>query len=128
MRIDELACQDFKHVTIVATPTPQIDEFTTAVYSVSVVDGSVRKIAQPPQPFEGLLASPDGASFAVRATTANGPLERDLLIGDANSGDIHPVAGIPDLAVAEIHGVRNRSSGCGSSTAFETKSGAWRKA
>jgi dipeptidyl aminopeptidase/acylaminoacyl peptidase len=102
MRIDELACQDSKHVTIVATPTPQIDEFTAAVYSVSVADGSVRKIAQPPQPFESLVASPDGTSVAVRATTANGPLERDLLIGDTNSGDLHPVAGIPDLAVADI--------------------------
>jgi dipeptidyl aminopeptidase/acylaminoacyl peptidase len=103
MRIDELACQDAGHVAIVATATPQLDEFTNAIYSVSIQDGTVRKIAQPPQPFETLVASPDGTSFAVRATTVSGPLERDPLVGNYNSGEFHPVSGIPDLAVAEMH-------------------------
>lgn len=120
MRIDELACRDSGHLLIVATPTPQIDEYTDAIYNVSLTDGSVRKIVQPPQPFRGLVASPDGKSFAVRATTANGPLERDPLIGNSDSGELHPVEGIPDLAVAEmrwnagaalwlrlVHGFRN---------------------
>jgi dipeptidyl aminopeptidase/acylaminoacyl peptidase len=103
MRIDELACQDATHVSIVATRTPQIDEFTNAIFSVSLRDGSVERIAQPPQPFEKLVASPDGTSFAVRATNANGPLERDPLIGHYTGGDLRAISDIPDLAVAEMH-------------------------
>jgi dipeptidyl aminopeptidase/acylaminoacyl peptidase len=102
MRIDEFACQDAGHVAIVATPTPQIDEFTNAVYSVSLHDGAVRKVAQPPQPFETLVASPDGTSFVLRAAAQGGPLERDPMIGNYNSGALRPIAGLPDLTVAEM--------------------------
>lgn len=120
MRIDELACQDSGHLLIVATSTPQIDEYTDAIYSVSLNDVHVRKIAEPPQPFDSLVLSPDGKSFVVRATTANGPIERDPLLGNSNGGALHPLEGIPDLAVAEmrwkegaalwlrlVHGFRN---------------------
>ncbi|HEY3638756.1 MAG TPA: S9 family peptidase [Rhizomicrobium sp.] len=120
MRIDELACQDTHHLLVVATPDFRKDQFTDAIYSVSVNDGTVRKISQPPQPFRGLLLSPDGHSFGVLSTTAHGPLERDPLIGNSGDGALHPLPGIPDLAVAElrwheqptlwlrlIHGFRN---------------------
>jgi Tol biopolymer transport system component len=102
MRIDGFDWQDGEHLLIDGTSTPQIDEFTDAIYSLSLRDGTVRPVAHPPQPFDSLIVSPDGKSFVVRATTGGGPMERDPLTGNANGGDLHPVEGIPDLAVAEI--------------------------
>ncbi|HEX4158199.1 MAG TPA: S9 family peptidase [Rhizomicrobium sp.] len=102
MRVDGFGWQDREHLLIDATSTPQIDEFTDAIYSLSLRDGTVRPVAHPPQPFDSLIVSPTGNSFVVRATTVGGPMERDPLTANVNGGDLHPIAGVPDLAAAEI--------------------------
>ena len=102
MRIDGFGWRDNENLLLDATSTPQIEEYTDAVYSISISDGGPRPIARPPQPFNALTVSPDGKSFVVRSTTAKGPLERDLLMGSSNGGALRPASAPPDLAVAEV--------------------------
>jgi dipeptidyl aminopeptidase/acylaminoacyl peptidase len=102
MRIDEFQWQDGGHILIAATNEPRVEEFTDAIYRVATDNGAATVVAHPPQPFDDLLASPDGKEFAVRSTTANGPLERDLLIGGTGGGVLRAASAPPDLAIAEV--------------------------
>jgi dipeptidyl aminopeptidase/acylaminoacyl peptidase len=101
-RIDEFEWQDAAHLLAVASATPRVEEFNTAVYRVATGDGRFTPVSRPPQPFNGLTVSPDGARFAVRSTRAHGPLERDLFIGTVERDDLGAALGLPDLAVAEL--------------------------
>jgi dipeptidyl aminopeptidase/acylaminoacyl peptidase len=101
-RIDELEWQDGTHLLAVATDAPRVEEFNTAVYQISTRDGRFTPVSHPPQPFNGLTISADGAHYAVRSSRAHGPLERDLFIGTVGRDDLHAAAGLPDLAVADL--------------------------
>lgn len=101
-RIDEFEWQDNARILVSATNAPRIEEYTDAVYRISVPDGAIAKIAQPPQPFEGLTVSPDGRQFAVRSTRAHGPEPRDLFIGAIGADELRDVSEPVDLAVAQI--------------------------
>lgn len=101
-RIDDFQWQDASHLLLDATATPRSDEYTNAVYRVSVDDGEVTAIARPPQPFTGLAVSPDGKELAVRAPGAAGPLERDLYLGSVTDGRLHRLAVPDDRAVTDI--------------------------
>ncbi|MGH6878278.1 MAG: S9 family peptidase [Rhizomicrobium sp.] len=101
-RIDEFQWQDAAHILIAATNEPRVEEFTDAIYSVSTRNGALKLVARPPQPFDGLIVSPDGKEFAVRSTRSHGPLERDLLMGTIGGNGLHDASAPPDLAVAEV--------------------------
>jgi dipeptidyl aminopeptidase/acylaminoacyl peptidase len=101
-RIDEFAWQDGAHLLAVATATPRVEEFVTSVYQVATGDGRFTPVSHPPQPFNGLAVSADGARYLVRSSRAHGPLERDLFIGTVGRDDLHAAAGLPDLAVADL--------------------------
>ncbi|HWA31608.1 MAG TPA: S9 family peptidase [Rhizomicrobium sp.] len=101
-QIDEFEWQDNAHILLSATNTPRVEEYTDAIYSISVSDGAITEISQPPQPFEGLTVSPDGKQFAVGSTRARGPEPRDLFIGTIGANDLHDVSEPIDLAVAQI--------------------------
>lgn len=101
-RIDEIAWQDAGHLLIVATDKPKVEEFTSAVFRVSASDGSVERIAQPPQPFEGLIVSPDGKQFAVRSTHAKGPEPHDLFIDTVGEDDLHDATVGLDREVTQV--------------------------
>jgi len=98
-RIDEFRWQDASHILIQASASPGVEEYTDAIYSVALVDGAVRRMSQPPQPFDSLLMSPDGAHFAVRSTRGNGPIPRDLFLGQVAQADLHDISAPADLAV-----------------------------
>jgi dipeptidyl aminopeptidase/acylaminoacyl peptidase len=101
-RIDEFQWQDSSHLMIVATDQPRVEEFTDAVYRVSIADGASELVSRPPQPVRGLLISPDAHQFALRATQAQGPIPRDLFVGTMGREDLRDVSAPPDLAVAEV--------------------------
>jgi len=102
-RIDEFQWQDPSHLLLSATDQPAVEEYTDAVYRISVPDGAIAKIAQPPQPFEGLTVSPDGRQFAVASTRAQGPEPRDLFTGTIGGSDLRDISQPIDLAVAQAH-------------------------
>jgi dipeptidyl aminopeptidase/acylaminoacyl peptidase len=101
-RIDELEWQDNTHLLVVASDKPRVEEFNSAVYQIATRDGRFTVVGRPPQPFNGLAVSADGAQYAVRSTRAHGPLERDLFIGTAGRDDLHAAVGLPDLAVGNL--------------------------
>ena len=100
-RIDEFQWQNAAHILAVATDMPRIEEFNTALYSISIRDATFTPIAHPPQPFDSLTVSPNGQEFSIRASGANGPLERDLFVGAIGHDTLRSVSAPPDLAVAE---------------------------
>jgi dipeptidyl aminopeptidase/acylaminoacyl peptidase len=102
IRIDEFQWQEAARLLLVATDKPRVEEFTDAVYGIATAGGGLARIATPPQPFSGLLVSPDGKQFAVRATATHGPLERDLFVGTIGRDDLHDVSAPPDRAVADV--------------------------
>ncbi|HET9391551.1 MAG TPA: S9 family peptidase, partial [Steroidobacteraceae bacterium] len=101
-RIDEFEWLDAMHLLVVASDRPRLDEFTTGVYRVSVADGRMHLVSQPPQPFDGLAVSPDGRRFAVRATGAGGPLPRDLFVGAVKDGRLAIVSEPAGMASADV--------------------------
>jgi dipeptidyl aminopeptidase/acylaminoacyl peptidase len=101
-RIDDFQWQSPGQLLISATDRPRVEEFTSAIYSVSATDGTLTPVSRPPQPFEGLLASPDGSQFAVRASGAGGPAARDLFVAAVADGALRSVSTPPALAVAEV--------------------------
>lgn len=101
-RIDEFQWRDRGHIIVNATDKPRVDEYTDAVYAISTTDGSVTLVSNPPQPFSGLLLSPDATQFAVRSTAAGGPMERDLFLGTIGRDDLKDVSAPTGLAVAEV--------------------------
>jgi dipeptidyl aminopeptidase/acylaminoacyl peptidase len=100
-RIDEFQWQNAAHILAVATDMPRIEESNTALYSISIRDATFTPIAHPPQPFDSLAVSPNGQEFSVRASGANGPLERDLFVSALGHNTLRSVSAPPDLAVAE---------------------------
>jgi dipeptidyl aminopeptidase/acylaminoacyl peptidase len=101
-RIDEFQWQNPSQILIAATDQPRVEQHNDAVYSVSAKDGTVTVVGRPPQPFRGLLASPDGKQFAVRSTRAAGPDPRDLFVGTIGRDDLRDVSVPPDRSVAEV--------------------------
>ena len=101
-RIDDFQWQNPSQILIVATNKPREEEFNDAIYSVSLSDGGFKLVNRPPQPFGGLLISPDGKLLAVRSTRAKGPIPRDLFVGTIGRNDLRDISAPPDRAVAEV--------------------------
>ena len=72
-RLGDFQWRSPSEILIVASDKPAVEEFTDAIYSVAIGDGTVKLVSRPPQPMRGLLISPDGKQFAIRSTRANGP-------------------------------------------------------
>jgi len=100
-RIDDFQWVDSTRLLLVATGTPRVEEFTDTVYSASTSEGAFSPVAQPPQPFDSLLVSPNSREFAVRSTGANGPIARDLFIGSLHGGALRNASATTGLAVAD---------------------------
>lgn len=100
-RIDEFRWQDASHLLVVASAAPRIEEYNDAIYSVALDDGAAHLMSQPPQPFDGLMVSPDGVQFAVRSTRASGPIPRDLLAGSVTGGDLRDISASIGLATLQ---------------------------
>ncbi|HET9390639.1 MAG TPA: S9 family peptidase [Steroidobacteraceae bacterium] len=101
-RIDEFQWQDAGHLLMVATAAPRIEAFNDALYAVSLADSSIQLVARPPQPFSGLLVSPDRKSIALRSTRANGPIARDLFLGTIGHAELRDISASVDRTVAEV--------------------------
>lgn len=101
-RIDDFQWVDATRLLLAATDRPRVEAFTDAIYSLSIADGSLSRVAQPPQPFDSLHVSPDGREFAVRSTGANGPIGRDLFIGSLHGGALRNASANTGLAVADL--------------------------
>jgi Tol biopolymer transport system component len=100
-RIDEFQWQGSSHILIAATDKPRVEEYTDAIYRISTDDGSLSLVSRPPQPFAGLTVSPDGKRFAVRSTSAQGPIARDLFMGTIGQDDLKNVSSPVGFAVIE---------------------------
>lgn len=94
-RIHDFQWRDSSHMLMVATDQPRVEEYTEAIYGVSTTDGSPAAailVSRPPQPFTGLIVSPDGRHFTVRSTGAQGPVARDLFIGTIGKDDLKDIS------------------------------------
>jgi dipeptidyl aminopeptidase/acylaminoacyl peptidase len=100
-RIADFQWQDDAHLLVTATDQPRVEEFTNKVYRLAVGEGVLQSVASPAEPFEGLIASPDHAHFAVRAPAAGGPVARDLFVGSAEA-PLRDVSASVNLAVADV--------------------------
>lgn len=100
-RIDDAQWQDRSHLLLNASATPRSDAWTNAIYRLSIEDGRLEELAQPPLPFSGLVGSPDGQAFAVTAPGAGGPKPRDLYVA-AGAGRLQDVSLKLDRAIAEV--------------------------
>jgi dipeptidyl aminopeptidase/acylaminoacyl peptidase len=101
-RIDELAWRDRKHLLVAATNTPRVEEHTDAVYSISIPDGAVGLVSRPPQPFEGLMVSPDATELAMLSTSAQGPIARDLFVGTIDRDALRDLSSRLDRAIVQV--------------------------
>jgi dipeptidyl aminopeptidase/acylaminoacyl peptidase len=102
VQIDEFQWQNPSQILIVATDEPRIEEHTNAIYRVDVKAGTTSLLSRPPQPFRGLLVSPDGRQFALRSTRRSGPDPRDLFVGTIGRDDLRDISVPPDRSVAEV--------------------------
>ena len=100
-RIDDFQWQNPTQLLVVATDQPAVEEFTDGIYGLGTRGGGFILVSRPPQPFDGLLISPDGSQFAVRSTGANGPIARDVFVGKIGSRRFRNISAPPGLAVAE---------------------------
>ncbi|HEX3944068.1 MAG TPA: S9 family peptidase [Rhizomicrobium sp.] len=101
-RIDEFQWQTPARILIAATGKPRVEEYTDAVYALSVPGGALTLVGKPPQPFEYLMVAPDGKQFAVHSTRANGPEARDLFVGTIGGNDLRDVSRSVDLSVVQM--------------------------
>jgi dipeptidyl aminopeptidase/acylaminoacyl peptidase len=101
-RIDEFQWQDSLDILVAAAAKPQVEEYTAAIYSVSLSDGAFKLSSRPPQPFRGLIVSPNGRQYAVQSTGVNGPIPRDLFLGTIGRDDLRDASARVDRAVAEV--------------------------
>jgi dipeptidyl aminopeptidase/acylaminoacyl peptidase len=102
-RIDEFQWQDASHLLVVATPSPRVEEFTDALYRVSIApDGLYQRVSKPPAPFDGLVVSPDGKRYAVRSTAAQGPNPRDLFVSPTGEDALTDTSASLGLAVSDV--------------------------
>jgi len=102
IRIDEFQWQTPARILIAATNEPRTEEYTDAVYTISVPDGTLTRLAQPPQPFEDLMVSPDGKRFAVHASRAQGPAARDLFVGTIGGNNLQDISQPVDRSVVQM--------------------------
>ena len=98
-RVRDFQWRTTSEILVSATDKPRVEEFTNAVYSVSINDGTPRLVSSPPQPFDNLMVSPDGTQFAVRSTLARGPISRDLLVGTIGRDGLRKIPEPRDLAI-----------------------------
>jgi dipeptidyl aminopeptidase/acylaminoacyl peptidase len=102
VRIDEFQWQNPSQILLVATDQPRVEQHNDAVYTVSIDGSAVTLVSRPPQPFRGLIVSPDGKQFAVRSTRSAGPDPRDLFVGTIGLDDLRDISAPPDRSVAEV--------------------------
>jgi dipeptidyl aminopeptidase/acylaminoacyl peptidase len=101
-RIDEFQWRNPSQILLIATDQPRVEQHNNAIYSVDTKDGTVTLLSRPPQPFRGLIVSPNGKQFAVRSTRSQGPDPRDLFVGSIGLDDLGDVSAPPDRSVAEV--------------------------
>jgi dipeptidyl aminopeptidase/acylaminoacyl peptidase len=101
-RVEEFQWQNSTNILVAAAEKPQVEEYDDAIYSVSLSDGGFKLSSRPPQPFSGLVVSPDARQYALRSTRANGPIPRDLFVGTIGRDDLKVVSARLDRAVAEV--------------------------
>jgi dipeptidyl aminopeptidase/acylaminoacyl peptidase len=101
-RIDEFQWQNPSQVLVMATDLPRIEQHNDAIYGIDVKEGTITLVSRPPQPFRGLLISPDGKQFALRSTRSAGPDPRDLFVGTIGRDDLRDISAPPDRSVAEF--------------------------
>ena len=101
-RIDEFQWQDPSRILLMATDQPRVEQHNDAVYVVSISDGTLTLTSRPPQPFRGLMVSPDGKQFVVRSTRSAGPDPRDLFLGTIGRDNLRDISVPPDRSVAEV--------------------------
>jgi dipeptidyl aminopeptidase/acylaminoacyl peptidase len=99
-RIDEFGWLKSDRILVVASNHPKNEEWNDALYSLSL-DGTATRIAQPNQPFHGLLVSPDGTQFAYGGTRNNGPIAHDLFLQAPGGGTARDVTSSIDRAVLD---------------------------
>jgi dipeptidyl aminopeptidase/acylaminoacyl peptidase len=98
-RIDDFRWRDSADIIVQATDRPAVEEDTDALYSLGVADGRLTPVAQPPQPFGGLVVSPDGRTFGIFSTANHGPIPRDLFIGHFGSKELKQLASGLDRSI-----------------------------
>jgi len=100
-RIDDFQWRNGSELLAAASDRPWADEFTGAVYRVSIDKGAFEPVSQPPQPFANLVVSPDGGQFAVSSTRTGGPLPHDLFLGAVADGRLRDATASLGRRVAE---------------------------
>lgn len=100
--IEDFQWQDATHLLVTATDRPRVEELTNKIYRVATDDGTFTPLANPPQPFDAVLPSPDGKQFVVRSTDVEGPNARDLFIATPPDTALHTISGPQGWSVTDV--------------------------
>jgi dipeptidyl aminopeptidase/acylaminoacyl peptidase len=101
-RIDEFAWLDDAHVVAIATDRPRQETWNTALYNISLRDGSFALASRPGLPFEGLRVSPNRKTLAISATRSGGPIAHDLYLKDVTAGAWRNATSALDRPVQDV--------------------------
>jgi dipeptidyl aminopeptidase/acylaminoacyl peptidase len=99
-RIDEFDWLNSGRFLLVASERPQNEEWNDALYSL-LLDGTTTRVAEPNQPFHGLLVSPTGTRFAYAGTRDHGPTAHDLFVQALDGGAARDATASIDRAVLD---------------------------
>ena len=101
-RIDEFAWPSADRILSIATDDPRREIWNTALYGVSLRDGSLTQVARLPQPFGGLSVSPHKSTMALVATRNAGPEPNDLYLAGVNGGTWRDATASLDRTVKDV--------------------------
>ena len=101
-QIDDFQWRDSTHLLLQANNQPRTEEFTDALYTISILGGAPAHLASPPQPFESPLLSPDGKTYAFLSTTRSGPSPRDLFIAPFGGTAARDVSSTLDRTIVDM--------------------------
>ena len=120
-KIEEFEWLDSGRILTVASDQPRVEQWTQALYAVSLADGQFSRFGNPAQPFGSLTISPDARTIAYTGTRNAGPEPHDLYLSpstafkpsDATAGIDRPVNGLKwqsnrTAVVAVLDGFRRR--------------------
>jgi dipeptidyl aminopeptidase/acylaminoacyl peptidase len=101
-RIDEFAWFNSDAVLAIASAAPRLNTWNTALYLISLRDGSFSEFARPRQPFANLSLSPDHSTVAVVASREGGPVPHDLYLYSVHTASWQDVSASLDRVVKDV--------------------------
>ncbi len=94
----------------IATPRPDVDQYTDAIYSIALADGRFAEIFKPRGPVSALSVSPDGRSLMFRGARVDGPDAPDAWLVPVSGGAAqNATAATLDRPVGQLRWIDDQS-------------------